>query len=169
MRCRDIAALVAVPLPRSNQRLIITPMGPTEEPPLPMAKMMPYSRMTCHCVWASPISPMPAEAITTAIAITLRTLKLSTSLPTNGMETAPTIMKQVAASESEERLSSRSSLIGLSSKPKAKRDPAAEEQHCEAGRQNDPGVVDAAQDSPLHKDGRVECGKATSAAPFCPS
>ena len=119
----DIAALVAVPLPRSNQRLIITPMGPTEEPPLPMAKMMPYSRMTCHCVCATPISPMPAEAITTAIAITLRTLKLSTSLPTNGMETAPTIMKQVAASESEERLSSRSSLIGLSSKPNAKREP----------------------------------------------
>ena len=37
----DMAALVAVPLPRSNQRLIMTPMGPTEEPPLPMAKMMP--------------------------------------------------------------------------------------------------------------------------------
>ena len=28
-------------LPRSNQRLIMTPMGPTEEPPLPMANMMP--------------------------------------------------------------------------------------------------------------------------------
>ena len=41
MALPDIAALVAVPLPRSNQRLIMTPMGPTEEPPLPMANMMP--------------------------------------------------------------------------------------------------------------------------------
>ena len=28
-------------LPRTNQRLIRTPMGPTEVPPLPMANMMP--------------------------------------------------------------------------------------------------------------------------------
>ena len=119
----DMAALVAVPLPRSNQRLIITPMGPTDEPPLPMAKMMPYNNMTCHWVWAMPMRAMPAAAMTTATETTLRTLKLSTSLPTKGMETAETIMKQVAARESAERLRSRSSLMGLRRRPKAKREP----------------------------------------------
>ena len=66
---------------------------------------------------------MPTEAMTAAIETTVRTLKLSTSLPTKGMETAETIMKQVAARESAERLSSRSSLIGFRSRPKAKREP----------------------------------------------
>ena len=59
----------------------------------------------------------------TAMDTTLRTLKLSTSLPTKGMVSAPTIMKQVAARESAERLSSRSSLMGLRRRPKAKREP----------------------------------------------
>ena len=89
--------------------------------------------------------PMPTEAMTTAIETTVRTLKLSTSLPTKGMETAETIMKQVAARESAERLSSRSSLMGLRSRPKAKRGAAAEEQHGEPGCQDDPAVFDAAQ------------------------
>ena len=57
------------------------------------------------------------------MAMVPRRLQRSTSLPTKGIATADTTMNMVTASDSVDRLTSKSSDIGFSISPKAKREP----------------------------------------------
>ena len=119
----EMAALLAMPRRRANQRLIITPMIATDVPALPTAKTSPYSANTCQRYDTLPMRPMPTAVSRVVAAITTLKLYRSTNRPRSGIESADTMKNVVAASESEERVQPRSSVIGFSTSPKAKRDP----------------------------------------------
>ena len=81
------------------------------------------SANTCQREVTAPINPMPTAAIRAEAAIIRRRLYRSINRPRRGIESADTTKNVVAASVSEERVQPRSSVMGFSTSPKAKREP----------------------------------------------
>ena len=119
----EIAALAASPRRSGNHRLINTLTGATDDAACPTANTKPYSTYNCQAAFICPIRAIAAAPTTVPIAIMTLMLYVSISRPTIGIVNADTTMKIVKADVRAERLRSRSSLMGLSTNPKAIRVP----------------------------------------------
>ena len=106
-----------------NHLLISTLTGATEVAANPIAYRTPYSGNICHPAPTLPISPIASALITAPVDITVRMLCRSINRPTIGMANAETSMNSVSADDSAERLNPKSSVIGSSASPNAKRVP----------------------------------------------